>query len=352
MGQCLPLHHGFWLTKFKSRFNPRPMSPSSPSTSASFASSQRSPSRRLSGGTSGASGLSPAPPLEVTLPQYTHRRLYADTTRAYPKLPTRMLLASKAIAWLRQRRRGRGRRRSEGGSGFVGGSGDDDDDDNDDGTADDDDGDDALHTDARVFVCAEAAISVGVGVGAAGAAADTSTVAAAAAAVGAAWGEEWAKDAELRSRACRPDVAERLWALPDESRLVAVRRSSGGGASAAELLQAVMERKPPPGPGDLLRRAYLDLDFNPNNNGGGCGGGGEDVTTSSASASSSRDDVPLHFVPATVGDLLSVALGAGLVGGAVAAELRRIHGGTCHRARISSDRSERGCDSETEPRLT
>jgi len=363
------LNHGIWL----SRPSPKPVPsrlPSSPSSSASYSPrptrSPSSPSLSLASSPAPsprrASGA--PPPLEATLQQSTHRRVYPDATRAYSQLPTRMLLASKAIAWLRRRRRPHSsrRRRSRSGSksereGLQWCEGEEVGEEETVGTTTQDaryglvhmfghgsDSDsaevaqhvdapqvDAPHVDARVFMCAEAAISVDRATGGS----DTNTYTVPAGAAGA--GCEWAKDPELHSRARQPDVAERLWVLPEEERLVAVRRMRG--TATAGLLQAVMERRPPPGPGDLLRRAYLDLNFNPGDGGGGgkeavgresYGGGsgsekGERGDGSSSTSTFPCDDVPLHFVPATVGDLLSIALDAGLVGGAVAAELRRTH---------------------------
>jgi hypothetical protein len=108
--------------------------------------------------------------------------------------------------------------------------------------------------------------------------------------------------------------------MPEERRLLALRHgqpplapSSGGGGEdigGLEYLQAVLERKPPPGPGDRLRRAYLDLDFKGGSDSTSTAGAGDG--DGSSAAAGAADDVVLHFVPATVGDLLSVAVGAGV----------------------------------------
>jgi hypothetical protein len=159
----------------------------------------RAPHRAVSAAAAGTA-------YEVSIPPYTHGRVYPSTTRKHPEFPSHMLLASKVIAWLRlpaaRDAAAPALAVAATGTGMVGvaraaaGRGRDG------------EGDvKAARMDARIYMCAEATISAGVGGVQAGGVSET---------VGTDGtdGRAWAMDEGLRFHARRLDVAERLWALP------------------------------------------------------------------------------------------------------------------------------------------
>ena len=269
------LRHGLWLAE-PPELPGKPAASRSPSrqkaSRLATRSTASSPSR--GGKTDAGTSVTVSPPPTVSTTAYVHRRVHSTDVRARPDLPPRMLLASKTVAWMRKPLKSI----------------------DDDAVGEKEDG--GLHVDARVFVCAEAVISAAAG----------QTVTSHDDGAG-----EWARNEELRHRAGLSDVGERLWVLPDEEHLVVAARDSSdaNGGDAGAFFQAFLARKPPLGPGDLLRRAYLDLDFR--GDGGGDGGKGVDPPASFAASPGTCDDVPLHFAAATVGDLSIVAEHVGLL---------------------------------------